>query len=119
MEGSRIIEAWPKIYPSVAGQEARQVGESDGPVGEPPAIAPTTGPITNAEQIAKLENAISSMPEKLAEILRVRLIEEKSTAQAARQLGIAEVTVKKRLAQGRSLLERVLKQRRDESCTRE
>ena len=93
------------------GKEGRQIAESKASAGEPLAPMPSTGEVTKADDWRNAEETISRLPLDLAAVLRARDLEGKSTAEVARELGIAMPTVKQRLARARSLVERELKRR--------
>jgi len=96
---------------NAVGKEGRQIGESKASAGEPLAPIASTGTVTGADDRRSLREAISHLPPNLAAVLRARDLEGKSTAEVARELGIAMPTVKQRLARARSLVERELKRR--------
>jgi RNA polymerase sigma-70 factor (ECF subfamily) len=76
-----------------------------------PMIAPTQDPeVTAAQhQIRKLlERAIDGLPDSLRTVFVMRDVEELSTAEAARLLGLSEPTVKTRLHRARRMLREIL-----------
>jgi RNA polymerase sigma-70 factor (ECF subfamily) len=76
-----------------------------------PMIAPAQDPelSTAQQQIRKLlERAIDGLPDSLRTVFVMRDVEELSTAEAARLLGLGEPTVKTRLHRARRMLREVL-----------
>jgi RNA polymerase sigma-70 factor (ECF subfamily) len=76
-----------------------------------PMIAPVQDPERTAaqQQIRKLlEGAIDQLPDTLRTVFVMRDVEELSTAEAARLLGLGEPTVKTRLHRARRMLREVL-----------
>jgi RNA polymerase sigma-70 factor, ECF subfamily len=76
-----------------------------------PMIAPAQDPelSTAQQQIRKLlEHAIDGLPDSLRTVFVMRDVEELSTAEAARLLGLGEPTVKTRLPRARRMLRKVL-----------
>jgi len=74
-------------------------------------IAPAQGPeVTAAQnQIRRLlERAIDGLPDSLRTVFVMRDVEELSTAEAARLLGLGEPTVKTRLHRARRMLRQIL-----------
>jgi RNA polymerase sigma-70 factor (ECF subfamily) len=74
-------------------------------------IAPAQDPELTAaqQQIRKvLERAIDGLPDNLRIVFVMREVEELSTAEAARLLGLGESTVKTRLHRARRMLRDVL-----------
>jgi RNA polymerase sigma-70 factor (ECF subfamily) len=76
-----------------------------------PMIAPAQDPelSTAQQQIRKLlERAIDGLPDSLRTVVVMRDVEELSTAEAARLLGLGEPTVKTRLHRARRMLRELL-----------
>ena len=74
-------------------------------------IAPAQDPEVAAaqHQIRKLlERAIDELPDSLRTVFVMRDVEELSTAEAARLLGLGEPTVKTRLHRARRMLRQIL-----------
>jgi RNA polymerase sigma-70 factor (ECF subfamily) len=74
-------------------------------------IAPAQDPelSTAQQQIRKLlERAIDGLPDSLRTVFVMRDVEELSTAEAARLLGLGEPTVKTRLHRARRMLRELL-----------
>ena len=68
-----------------------------------PAAVATTTPSRVAgarEEARALREALAALPEELAQVLRLRLFEERSTHETAQRLGIGESAVKHRLRKG-------------------
>jgi RNA polymerase sigma factor (sigma-70 family) len=64
----------------------------------------TTASVLLADTRQELRGALDELPAQLAEVVAARLVHERSTADTARQLGISEALVKRRLFRARAQL---------------
>ena len=83
-------------------------GESVCPsmLGEPGGNTPSTGPVTRADDRRWLEALIARLPPKYADVVRLCALEGLSSDEAARELGLRNVTVRKRYETARKALNR-------------
>lgn len=84
------------------------LGESAAPALDPPARQPTMGPVTRADERARIERLLARMRPGYAEVLRRVLLQGQTAAAVAAQLDLEPSTVRKRLERARAELERLL-----------
>jgi RNA polymerase sigma factor (sigma-70 family) len=78
---------------------------SNAPQSDIAASTPTSGPVTQSDDIRKLERAISNLPSAYLETLRLHLIEQRDDRWIANHLGVGHETIRKRIRRGIEMIE--------------
>lgn len=94
------------------GEEPLRIDDSavDGP---PPITTTTPSRIaSDGERAARMQAALTELPDEFGQVVRLRLFEERSVAEVAAALGIGESAVKHRLRKGVSLYQASLEDAR-------
>ncbi|MGC9454219.1 MAG: RNA polymerase sigma factor [Phycisphaerae bacterium] len=73
------------------------------------APADGAGEPESREETAAVADCVAALPEELARLVRLRYVEGRTTRGVAAALGLAESTVRQRLAEAHGLLRRCLK----------
>ena len=98
---------------SLAARTTRDAGESEVTPRTAPADSPTTGVVTHEDDRRWLGEVIERLPAIHAEVLRACVLEARPREEVARQMGLSEATLAKRLSRARQELQRLVGRRDD------
>lgn len=92
------------VYRRAAGRRRARLREADGvDAAGPPALEPEAV-VLRRERKRLVREAVAALPEPYRRVVTLRDLEERTTAETARALGLSEVNVRVRLHRGRALL---------------